>query len=79
MRTAIWPMVLRAKRIGPAERLRAQQHVNAERPALPHQPVEQQRRLLRNPVVFDEQFLELVDDQQDPRQPGVGLLRAVAS
>ncbi len=53
------------QRIGPAEGLRAQQHVDAERPALPHQPVQQQRRLLGDAVVLDEQLLELVDDQQD--------------
>ena len=33
------------QRVGPAQRLRAEQHVDAERPALPHQPVQQQRRL----------------------------------
>ena len=56
------------QRVGPAERLRAEQHVHAERPALPHQAVEQQRRLLGDLVVLDEELLELVDDQQDARQ-----------
>ena len=61
------------QRIGPAQRLRAQQHVDAERPALPHQAVQQQGRLLGDAVVVDEQLLELVDDQQDAGQPGVRL------
>ena len=42
--------------------------VDAERPALPDQAVEQQRGLLGDLVVLDEELLELVDDQQDPRQ-----------
>ena len=51
------------QRIGPAQRLRAQQHVDAEGPALPHQPVQQQGRLLGDAVVVDEEFLKLIDDQ----------------
>ena len=35
---------------------------------LPHQPVEKQRRVLRDLVVLDEQLVKLVDDQQNPRQ-----------
>ena len=30
-------------------------------------PVQQQRRRLRNPVVLDEELLELINDQQRPR------------
>ena len=58
--------------VGPAERLRAQQDVDAERPALPHQPVQQQGRILGDPIVLDKQLLELVDNQQDARQAGLG-------
>ena len=43
-------------------------HVDAERPALPDQPVEQQRGLLGELVFLDEELLEFVDDQQDARQ-----------
>ena len=56
--------------VGPAQGLRAQEDVDAERPALPHQPVQQQGRLLGDAVVLDEEFLEFVDDQQDARQRG---------
>ena len=63
MRTAIWPIVLRARLYAPPKRLRAEQHVNAERTALPHEAVEQQRRFLRELVVLGEEFLELVDDR----------------
>ena len=49
----------------PAEGLRAEQDVDAERPALPDQAVEQERGLLRELVLLDEELLELVDDQQD--------------
>ena len=48
--------------------LRPEIDVDAEGPALPHQTVEQQRGLLRDLVVLDEEFLELVDDEQDSRQ-----------
>ena len=53
--------------VGPAQRLRAEVDVDAERPALPDQAVEQERRLLGELVLLDEELLELVDDQQDPR------------
>ena len=42
--------------------------VDAEGPALPDQAVEQQRGLLGDLVVLDEELLELVDDEQDARQ-----------
>ena len=61
------------QRIGPAERLRAQQHVNAECPALADQPVQQQGRVLGDAIVLDEQLLKLVDHQQDSRQLGLRL------
>ena len=51
------------QRVGPAQRLRAEQDVHAERTALPHQAVEQQRDFLGDLVVLDEELLELVDDR----------------
>ena len=60
------------ERVGAAERLRAQEHVDAERAALADEAVEQQRRVLGELVVGDEQLLELVDDQQRARQRRVG-------
>ena len=42
--------------------------VDAERATLPNQAVEQERRFLRDLVVLDEEFLELVDDEQDSRR-----------
>ena len=51
-----------------AEALRAEQDVDAERPALPDQAVEPERGLLRQLVLLDEELLELVDDQQDAGQ-----------
>jgi len=50
------------ERVCPSERLRAEQDVEPERPALADEPVEQQRRILRNAIVLDEELLELVDD-----------------
>ena len=38
--------------------------MHAERPALPHQPVQQQGGVLGDLVVLDEQLLKLIDDQQ---------------
>ena len=60
------------ERVGAGERLRTEQHVDAERAALPHEAVEQQRRVLGQLVVGDEQLLELVDDQQRARHRHVG-------
>ena len=59
------------QRVGAAQGLRAEQDVHAEGPALPHQAVQQQRRLLGDLVVLDEELLELVDDQQDARAAAV--------
>jgi hypothetical protein len=42
--------------------------VHPERPPLAHQTVEQQRCILADLVVFGEEFLELVDEQQRARQ-----------
>ena len=53
-----------------AERLRAEEDVDAEGPALADQAVEQKRGLLGELVFLDEELLELVDDQQDPGQGG---------
>ena len=55
------------QRVRSAERLRTEQHMNSERSALPHQPVEQQRGRLRVLVVLDEELLEFVHDQQNAR------------
>ena len=38
--------------------------MDAKGPALPDDSIQQQRRGLGNLVVFDEEFLELVNDQQ---------------
>ncbi len=70
IRTAIWPSVLRARRERAAQALRAEQDVDAERPALPDQPVEPEGGLLRELVLLDEELLELVHDQQDARAAG---------
>ena len=53
--------------------------MHAERTALPHQAVQQQGDFLGDLVVLDEELLELVDDQQDPRHRdfGPGLAEAV--
>jgi len=63
-------------RVGPGQGLRSEQHVDPECPALAHQPVQEQGGGLGDAVVFDEQLLELVDDQQDARHPGPRLCRA---
>src|SRR5438045_6400675 len=47
--------------------LRAHEDVHAERPALAHEAVEQERRFLGELVVFDEELLEFIDDEYDPR------------
>ena len=52
--------------------------MHAERTTLPDQAVEQQRDLLRDLVVFDEELLKLVDDQQDARHGHLGPGLAVA-
>ena len=54
------------QRVGPAQRLRPEQHVHAERPPLSHQAVQQQPRVLGDLVVFGEELLKLVDHQQRP-------------
>ena len=51
-----------------ADRLRAEQNVHAEGAALTHQAIQQQRRFAGELVIFDEEFLELVHDQEDARQ-----------
>ena len=62
-----------------AQGLRAQDDVDAERTTLPDQAVEQQRDLLRDLVVLDEELLELVHDEQDARHGDFGPGFAVAS
>ena len=66
------------QRIRAAQRLRAEDDVHAEGTTLANQPVQQQRDLLRDLVVLDEELLELVDDQQDARHGHVGLGLAIA-
>ena len=56
------------QRISAAERLRPQQHVDAERAPLPHDAVQQHRRPLRDAVLLHKKFLELVNQQQRTRQ-----------
>ena len=55
------------QREGAAQGLRAEVDVDAEGTALADEAVEQQADVLRDPVVLDEELLELVDDEQDPR------------
>ena len=54
-------------RVSAAERLRTQNDVDAESAALPDDAVQQHRSALRNLVVLDEKFLELVNHQQRAR------------
>jgi hypothetical protein len=58
------------QRVRAADRLRAEDHVDAERSALAHETVEQERCFLRDLVVLDEELLELVDDQERARHEG---------
>ena len=51
--------------VGAAERLGAEQNMHAEGTALTDEPVEDEGGILRDLVVLDEDFLKLVDDQQD--------------
>src|ERR1039458_9406354 len=53
--------------VGAPQGLRPKQHMDAESASLAHYPVQQQRRRLRNPVGINEELLELVNDQQRPR------------
>ena len=52
------------QRVSAAERLRAENDVNAKRAALPDDAVQQHRRALRNAVFLGEKFLKLVNHQQ---------------
>ena len=56
------------QRESPAQALRAEDDVHAERATLPDQAVEPQGRLLGELVLLDEELLKLVDDQQDSGQ-----------
>ncbi len=72
--------------VGAAQRLRAEKDVQAECTALPHQPVQQLGRVLRDAVVFREKLLKFIHNQQNARRPrrwrrltvGVEVLRPVA-
>ena len=55
------------ERVGAAEGLRTEQDVDAEGAALPHEPVQDQRRVLPDLVILDKELLELIDHQQCPR------------
>ena len=78
IRIAIWAEGRPGQPVGPAERLRAEVDVDAEGSALADEPVEQERGVLGELVVLDEELLELVDQEQDPREVLVGPGRAVA-
>ena len=52
--------------------LRAQEDMDAERTPLADEPIEQQVGGRRQSVVLDEELLELVDDEQQPRHAIVG-------
>ena len=60
------------QRIGAAQRLRTENHMHAERTALPDQPVQQQCGRLTQTILFDEELLKLVDRQHQPRQRSLG-------
>ena len=47
--------------------------MDAERAALANEAVHQQRRFLGELIVFSEEFLELVDNEQDARQRFAGM------
>jgi hypothetical protein len=64
--------------VRPAERLRAQNDVHAKRAALTDDAVEQERCLLREFVIFDEELLELIHHQQQTRQRGIAGLECFA-
>jgi hypothetical protein len=47
--------------------------MDAVRPAEPHQPLQQPRRLVGQLVIVFQQHLELVQDRENPRRsPGTG-------
>src|SRR5439155_15193901 len=52
--------------VGAAMGLRPKEDVDPKGPALAHDPIEQEGRRLGNLVIFDKEFLKLVDDQQRP-------------
>ena len=53
--------------VGAAQGLRAEQHVNAKRAALPDDAIQQDGRALGNAVFLHKKFLKFVNDQQRPR------------
>ena len=62
--------------VSTAERLRTEDDVNAERAALPHDAIQQDRGVLRNAVFFREEFLKLVNHQKDTRHRFASRLRS---
>ena len=53
--------------VSTAEGLTAKHHVHAERSTLANESVQEERRVLRHLVIFNEQFLELVNHQEATR------------
>ena len=60
------------QRVGAAERLGPEQHVHPEGTPLSDEAVEEERRILADLVVVDEELLELVDHEEDPRHRLLG-------
>src|SRR5262249_17329015 len=58
--------------VGPAQRLRTEQNVQAKRAALAHQAVEQASRVLGQTAGLDEKLLEFVHNEQHARQRSGG-------
>ncbi len=75
MRTAICPIVLRARPKTPPSVWEPEHHVDAERTALANELFQQHRGVLGELVVLGEEDLELVDDQHGARH---GLARRFA-
>jgi hypothetical protein len=65
--------------IGASQSLRTEQDMQAKGASLSHQAVQNLRGLRANGVVFGEKFLELVYQQENARQPVIGLLPIVGN
>ena len=57
-----WKPLATGDKLRSGQRLRTEQHMDPERPALTHQAIEQQCGVLRDLVILDKELLELVDD-----------------
>jgi hypothetical protein len=67
------------QRVRAAHGLRAEDDVDAERSALAHESIEQQRCFLRDLVVLDEELLELIHDQESAGHERRALAQARAA